>query len=390
MGAGPCFPASTKVRFRFEAYPSDRQIAAGFGRLPAICGDFPWTRHGKRADPLEEVVNLVITQHSCAPDSGTSLPAVDVSVISPVYGCQGCLEELVDRVLGTLREAGKTCEILLVDDRSPDGAWERIRELARHRPEVHGLRLARNFGQHYAISAGLERARGTQVVVMDCDLQDVPEEIPQLLAALDAGFEVAFAQRHERQDSWGKRLGSWAFFRLLSWMTDVPQDHTTANFGAYSRKVVDAVNAMPERERCFPLMVKWTGFASRNVPVQHAARRDGRSGYSLGRLWRLAVGIILSYSDKPLRMVVRIGLLFAAVAFVMVALSVLRYFGGDVQVAGFTSIIASIWLVGGMMISCLGIIGLYLGRLFVDAKGRPYYLVAETTPAHPDGSPATC
>lgn len=318
------------------------------------------------------------------------MPAVDVSVVSPVYGCQGCLEELVDRVLAVMRGLGTPCEIVLVDDHSPDDAWTRIRDLASRHPQVRGIRLARNFGQHYAISAGIEHARGGRIIVMDCDLQDVPEEIPRLLAALDDGVEVAFAQRQQRQDRRSKRLGSWAFFRVLSWMTGVPQDHSTANFGAYSRKVVDAVNAMPERERCFPLMVKWTGFATGNVPVAHAPRRDGSSGYSFRRLWRLAVGIILSYSDKPLRLVVRIGLVFAVIAFVMAAMSVLRYFSGDVQVAGFTSIIASIWLVGGMMISCLGIIGLYLGRLFVDAKGRPYYLVAETTPPRPEGTPTPC
>lgn len=317
-----------------------------------------------------------------------ALADVDVSVVSPVYGCAGCLEALVERVLAAVCGQGARCEVILVDDQSPDQSWSRIRELAARHPEVRGIRLARNFGQHYAISAGIEHARGQRVVVMDCDLQDAPEEIPRLLAALDDGAEVAFAQRHRRQDRLAKRLGSWAFFRVLSWMTGVNQDHSTANFGAYSRKVVDAVNAMPERERCFPLMVKWTGFATQNVPVAHAARTDGRSGYDLRRLWRLAVGIILSYSDKPLRMVVRVGLLFAAAAFAMAAMSVLRYYGGDVQVAGFTSIVASIWLVGGVMISCLGIIGLYLGRLFVDAKGRPYYLVAETTPWPSHGTPA--
>lgn len=315
---------------------------------------------------------------------------IDVSVVSPVYGCAGCLEALVERVLAAVRDTGACCEVILVDDHSPDQAWPRIRELAARHPEVRGIRLARNFGQHYAIAAGIEHARGGRVVVMDCDLQDAPEEIPRLLAALDEGVEVAFAERQQRQDGWGKRLGSWAFFRVLSWMTGVPQDHSTANFGAYSRKVVDAINAMPERERCFPLMVKWTGFAARNVPVTHAARQAGRSGYTLRRLWRLAIGIILSYSDKPLRMVVRLGLAFAGIAFAMVAISVLRYFAGDVQVAGFTSVVASIWLVGGVMISCLGIIGLYLGRLFVDAKGRPYYLIAETTPTHAAGADAPC
>lgn len=313
-----------------------------------------------------------------------------VSIVSPVYGCKGCLEELVDRVSAAMVATGHAFEVVLVDDASPDNAWARIRELAASRPWLRGLRLARNFGQHYAIAAGIEHARGAAVVVMDCDLQDVPEEIPKLLQALDGGVEVAFAQRVQRRDTWSKRLGSWAFFRLLSWLTGVPQDHTTANFGAYTRAVIDAINAMPERERCFPLMVKWTGFRSVSIPVEHADRSAGRSSYSFGQLLRLATGIILSYSDKPLRLVVRLGLAFSALAFGMVVLSIYRLLNGDVEVAGFTSIVASIWLVGGASIFCLGILGLYLGRMFVDAKGRPYYLISEQVgPQRATVSPTT-
>lgn len=308
-----------------------------------------------------------------------------ISIVSPVYGCQGCLEDLLDRIAAVLAPRRQTFEVILVDDASPDGAWARIVELAAVRPWLHGIRLARNFGQHYAIAAGIEHSQGAIVVVMDCDLQDAPEEIPGLIDSLGDGVEVVFAQRSQRQDSWSKRLGSWAFFRLLSWLTDVPQDHTTANFGAYSRRVIDAVNIMPERERCFPLMVKWTGFRSISIPIQHAARGKGRSTYSLKRLLRLAVGIVLSYSDKPLRLVVRLGLAFSGVAFVMAILSIIRYLRGETQVAGFTSIIASIWLLGGMTIFCLGILGLYLGRMFVDAKGRPYYLISEQV--GPQGPP---
>jgi dolichol-phosphate mannosyltransferase len=212
---------------------------------------------------------------------------------------------------------------------------------------------------------------------MDCDLQDPPEEIPSLVARLSDGVEMVFAQRIDRQDNALKRFFSWAFFRLLSWLTGVKQDHTTANFGAYSRKVIDVVNGMPERDRCFPLMVKWTGFTAAYVTVSHAARKDGSSGYNFGKLIRLALEIVLSYSDKPLRLVVKVGLVFAAIAFSMVGWTLLRFFEGDTQVAGFTSIIASIWLVGGVVISCLGILGLYLGRLFIDAKRRPYYLISE-------------
>jgi dolichol-phosphate mannosyltransferase len=312
-----------------------------------------------------------------------------ISVVSPVYGCRGCLEDLVDRVAAVLQPTA-SFEVVLVDDASPDNAWPRILELAQTRPWVRGLRLSRNFGQHYAIAAGIEHARGDRIVVMDCDLQDVPEEIPALLSALDEGVDVAFAQRLDRQDGPLKRFGSWAFFRLLSWLTGVQQDHTTANFGAYKRKVIDAVNRMPERERCFPLMVKWAGFQCVKVPVNHARRTEGKSGYSFKRLFKLAANIILSYSDKPLRLVVRLGLLFSALAFALVTISVIGFMRGDIQVAGYTSVIASIWLVGGMAIFCLGIVGLYVGKQFNDSKGRPYYIISEqTSPGASDADLAT-
>lgn len=307
----------------------------------------------------------------------TAASTFSLSVVSPVYGCKGCLEELVDRIHRSTQDACSSLEVILVDDAGPDRPWARICELAASRPWLKAVKLARNFGQHYAICAGIERATGDITIVMDCDLQDAPEEIPKLIAAMRDGAEVALAQRIERQDSISKRLGSWAFFRVLSWMTGVHQTHSTANFGAYSRRVIDAINAMPERERCFPLMVRWTGFPTALVPVIHHSRSEGKSSYTFGKLFRLAASIILSYSDKPLRMVVRIGLCFSLIAFAMTAFSIFRYAYGDIQVAGFTSIVASIWLVGGMAIFSLGIIGLYLGQLFMEAKGRPYYLVSD-------------
>lgn len=300
-----------------------------------------------------------------------------LSVVSPVYGCEGCLEELVLRVRAAVAQTGMALELLLVNDGSPDRSWERITELASLYPQVRGLRLSRNFGQHYAIAAGIEHARGELVAVMDCDLQDLPEELPRLVAAALEGNDVVFAQRTERQDSVLKRWGSYAFFRLLSYLTDVRQDHSTANFGVFTRKVIDTVNLMPESDRCFPLMVKWTGFRTAHIEVRHAERTAGKSGYSLRKLLRLALNIVLSYSDKPLRLVVKLGLAFSALALLIVLLSIYRYSVGDVAVAGFTSVVASIWLLGGIMIFCIGVTGLYLGRLFNDAKGRPYYIVSE-------------
>ncbi len=272
---------------------------------------------------------------------------------------------------------GMAVEILLVNDGSPDNSWSRIMELAALHSEVRGLRLSRNFGQHYAISAGIEHARGDWIAVMDCDLQDLPEELPRLIDKARSGHEVVLAQRVERRDPPLKRLASYLFFKLLSYLTDVPQDHSTANFGVFSRKVIDTVNHMPEADRCFPLMVKWTGFKTALVPVEHASRISGNSGYSFRKLVQLAANIVLSYSDKPLRLVVRLGMLFSTLAFLIVLASIYLYVAGDIAVAGYTSIVASIWLLGGMMIFCLGVTGLYLGRLFNAAKARPYYVVSE-------------
>lgn len=302
----------------------------------------------------------------------------DLSVVVPVYGCVGCLEELVDRLRRTLHGHADSIEVILVDDASPDGAWSRIGELAHLYPEVKGIQLSRNFGQHYAIAAGLEASRGALVVVMDCDLQDVPEEIPKLLAAAEKGYEIVFARRIDRSDSAPKRFTSWLFSKVLTFLTDVHQDHATANFGAFDRRVIETLARMPERERCFPFMVRWTGFSSIAIPVQHAPRPSGKSSYNFRKRLRLSANIILSYSDKPLRLVVKTGFLVSVLSFLIAAFSIAQYFHGDVRVAGYTSIIASIWLIGGVTIFCVGVVGLYVGNLFGDIKRRPYYIVHRT------------
>lgn len=304
-------------------------------------------------------------------------PAPTLSIVVPVFGCANCIEDLYERCSTALATTSEIPEFIFVDDASTDGAWSRIQYLATNHADVRGIRLARNFGQHYAIAAGVERTSGNRVVVMDCDLQDLPEEIPRLLERFDQGFEAVFAGREHRHDSATKRAASYLFYKFLAYLTDVPQDHTTSNFGVYSRKVVDTINRMPESDRCFPLMVKWTGFRSCVLPVKHAQRSSGESTYGLRKLIRLALNIVLSYSDKPLRLVLKAGLAFSICSFLIVGLSVYGYFHGDIAVAGFTSIIASIWLLGGVVMISIGIVGVYLGRLFNAAKGRPYYLVDE-------------
>ena len=217
------------------------------------------------------------------------------------------------------------------------------------------------------------------MIVIDCDLQDRPEEIPALLAYLQGDTEIALAQRVDRQDNALKKFSSWTFYKFLSWLTGTHYDHSTANFGAYSRKVINVVNMMPEPERFFPLLVQWTGFNTVKVPIVRDARTHGQSGYSLKKLLRLALNIALSFSDKPLRMVVIAAIALAAIALLIATYSISRYLAGDIRIAGFTSIIASIWLVGSATLGSIGVLGLYIGRLFNGVKGRPNFVISERT-----------
>ncbi len=299
----------------------------------------------------------------------------DVSVVVPVYGCDGCLEALTERVLAAIGGMGRTAELIFVDDNSPDDAWRRIRELSMLHPEVRGLKLSRNFGQHAAISAGCAHARGDAVIVMDCDLQDIPEEIPALLGGLSDDVEIVLGQRVERQDTWLKRTGSRAFYRTLGWLTDTNYDPSTANFGAYGRKVIAAMNAMPETDRFLPLLARWTGFRTIHMPVRHGQRTEGQSSYTLRKLVQMATRIALSFSDKPLRLVMSAAFALAGIGFGIAAFAMYRYWMGDIRVAGFTSILASVWIVGSCIMASIGVVGLYIGRMHNETKRRPQYLV---------------
>ncbi|OON65917.1 glycosyltransferase family 2 protein [Hymenobacter sp. CRA2] len=316
---------------------------------------------------------------SLPPDS-TVPSAPLLSVVSPVYFGAALLDELVERLHAALGPLTPHYEIILVDDRSPDESWARIEAQAHRDARVRGIRLSRNFGQHHAITAGLADSRGQWVVVMDCDLQDRPEEIPQLFAAAQQGrYNLVLARRVARQDSRWKRWVSRSFYRVLSYLTDTEQDPDVANFGLYDRKVVDAVLSMPERIRYLPTMVRWVGFRVATLPVTHARRPQGESSYSLGRLFDLGLNIILAYSDKPLRLTVKLGLSLSATAFLLALVTLVRFFLGQIQVLGYTSLIISIWFFSGLLLSVLGVVGLYLGKTFEQVKNRPLYIVDERT-----------
>lgn len=286
--------------------------------------------------------------------------------------------ELVRRIVESVSTITEDYEIILVNDASPDHAWEEIVKQCQLNPKVKGINLSRNFGQHYAITAGLSYAKGDWVVVMDCDLQDRPEEIPNLYRKVLEGYDMVLAQRIVRNDSFLKRCSSKLFYKVFSYLTDTKQDASVANFGIYHRKVVNAVLSMGDRLRYFPTQVQWVGFRKCYLPIQHDERLEGRSSYNFGRLFRLAMDTIVSFSDKPMRLMMKVGFGMTILSLVIGIVYFVRYLYGDIKVMGYTSLIISVWFLGSVLISLLGVIGLYLGKAFEQAKNRPAFLVDET------------
>lgn len=301
------------------------------------------------------------------------------SIISPVYRAEQIVPELVRRIKASIELITADYEILLVEDSSPDNSWSAITAESRKDKRVKGIRLSRNFGQHYAISAGLDHATGEWVVVMDCDLQDRPEEIAALYQKAQAGFDVVLARRAERQDSFIKRSSSFLFYRTLSYLTGSSQDPSIANFGIYRKPVIAALQQMREPIRYFPTMVRWVGFRRTTLDVMHSERFSGSTTYNWSRLFRLALDIILANSDKPIRIVVKLGFIIAIISFLIGARVLYQYFLHQITVPGYTSLLVSLWFIGGIILFVLGLIGLYIGKIFEGVKNRPIYVVAEVT-----------
>jgi len=300
-----------------------------------------------------------------------------ISVVSPVYFAEHIIGELVGRLAGVLSSMGEEYEIILVNDASPDRSWEAIKEECSKRPYVKGINLSRNFGQHNAISAGLRYSKGEWVVVMDCDLQDRPEEIAKLLHKALEGFDIVYARRKDRQDGSFKKLGSRLYHKLYDTCTGRRSDAAISNFGIFSRKVVDEFNLMPEKARSFPAMVSYLGFRKTAIDVKHDVRLEGKSSYSLGKLVRLGVDSIVSQSARPLHIAIYAGMAMSLISFVLALYNVIARLAGIITVPGYTMTVFSIWFTSGMLMFVLGVCGLYVGNIFEQVKGRPLYVIED-------------
>ncbi len=302
-----------------------------------------------------------------------------ISVVVPVYKAESCLDELYRRLVQALETISPNFEIVLVEDCGGDSSWEVIERLAKQDGRVKGIQFSRNFGQHYGITAGLDRCAGDWVVVMDCDLQDRPEEIPRLYAKAQEGYDVVLARRGKRQDPPLKRFTSWLFYKVFSYLADIEYDAQTGNFRIMSRKVVENLRAMREQLRFFGGLVQWMGFPTASIEVEHAERYEGKSTYTFTKLWKLAAETIIAYSDKPLRLAVRFGFIMAFLAFCYGAYALVRATFYGVPIMGWSSLIVSLYFIGGIIIAILGILGIYLGKTFDESKKRPLYIVRRAT-----------
>ena len=300
-----------------------------------------------------------------------------ISIVSPVYRAEKILPILVSEINLVMERIGEDYEIILVDDRSPDNSWEVMKVLSSQNPKIKSIRLSRNFGQHSAIFAGLTKTKGDWVVVMDCDMQDQPKEIAKLYKKTLEGYDIVLGQRENRKDKFLKKLSSKLFYKVFNYLSGGQFNNEIGNFGIYKKKIIDSILNINDYIKFFPLFINWVGFKSTSIPIEHSSREEGKSSYSISRLLKLAFNVIISFSDKPLRLFINFGLGISILSFILGIYYLYLAITHRITQPGFSSLILSIWFLSGIIISCIGIVGVYLGKTFDQAKNRPTFIIDE-------------
>jgi dolichol-phosphate mannosyltransferase len=302
-----------------------------------------------------------------------------ISVVSPVYKAEECIEELCNKIKLAVEPLTQDFEIILVDDRSPDQSWSVIQTEAFKDQRVIGIRLSRNFGQHRAITAGLDVARGDWVVVMDCDLQDPPEQIPFLYAKAIEGSEIVIAEFEERQESVFAQWVSNLFWTSLSWLAGISFDPKVGNFRIMSKRVVENFRCYREQSRLLGGITSLMGFTTSTIVVKRKERFAGETSYTFIKKLSAALDITIAYSDKPLKISVVGGLAISGISVIIGSIILLLKFVGLIEVSGWAGVMFSLYLLGGLIIANLGVIGYYLSKTFDETKRRPLYIVETVT-----------
>ena len=327
-------------------------------------------------------MNESLTGHSSAEEETASIAGSStrpaVSVVVPCFNEAAAIGELHLRVSKICRESvAEDFELVLVDDGSGDGTWGAIASLAATDTHVVGVRLSRNHGQQLALTAGLRECRGDLILIIDADMQDPPELLPEMMKLIAAGADVVYGQRISRgEEPWIRKAGARLFYALLEYLSDraIPPD--VSDFRLMRRRVLDVLNAMPEQHRFVRGMISWVGFDQRPLPFHRGSRAAGKTHYSVGRLTALAIDAITSFSIRPLRLAIAMALISLPLAVVLTVYIIGSWLLGF-SVAGWASVMMVVVLLGTAQLAILGIIGEYLGRLYMEAKNRPLYVVSE-------------
>jgi dolichol-phosphate mannosyltransferase len=307
-------------------------------------------------------------------DPGPQVTMVELSVVIPVYGCDECLHALHRRLRDSIEPIASSYELIFVDDASPDGAWETLAGLARDDAVVQAIRLSRNFGQHAAITAGLAQSRGCWTAVMDCDLQDPPEQINRLYAKAREGYDVVLTRRPRRRQPLLRRIAGRVYFRLRKALVGGSLQNNMPNLSMLSRKVVDAFLQLRDKDRQYLLIVDWLGFRTAVVDIEQDKRYAGRSSYSVGALLRVAIDGIFFQSTVVLRWIVYAGFAIALLGLGLLAYAVGVLVGGR-PLPDWTALPMLILLLTGFLAISGGVTGLYVGKIFEQVKGRPLYVI---------------
>jgi dolichol-phosphate mannosyltransferase len=304
-----------------------------------------------------------------------------LSVVVPVFNESSLIEELLKRVIDNVKLVTADFEIIIVDDGSQDKTWELIEAEAKKEMRIKGIKFSRNFGHHYAITAGLHNSNGEWVVVMDGDLQDRPEVIPELYKKAQEGFDVVFVSRQNRPEKFYYQIAQKFFYWILRTLSGINFDSTQANFSIISRKVVEAFKIFPENARFYGSTIKWLGFIRSFIYADHGVRHSGKPSYTLRKRIKLASDIILSFSERPLKFAIGFGIIISTFAIIGAFWIIYGAIQWGYSVIGWSSLMFSIFFLGGSILVVLGIIGIYLGRVFQESKKRPLYIISKTTNA---------
>jgi glycosyltransferase involved in cell wall biosynthesis len=300
------------------------------------------------------------------------------SIVAPNFNEQASAPEFYKRVCLVMDEVGEPWELVWVDDGSTDGSTEIIRQLGQQDPRVRPVIFARNFGHQIAVTAGLDFSRGQAVIIMDSDLQDPPEVLPELIARWREGYEVVYAQRTEREGE--SRFKLWTaslFYRLIYRITEVNIPMDTGDFRLLDRKVVDVMNQMRERHRFLRGMSVWVGFRQVGVPYKRAARFAGETKYPLKKMIKFASDAITGFSYLPLQLATYVGFISAGLSILAIPVVIYLRFTGSRAFFGQATTLLAVLFLGGVQLISLGVLGEYIGRIYDEAKGRPMYIVRE-------------